>query len=221
LFTTAERKTDVTIGLIHLFKPRVSTETEFEGYFDMFEEYQRQDNGLMPYNDIVDIVNRYIGAVKMFNEVIEASDKMNKLIKSKPETVIGCPLFAFYEIEYENIICIKAFNPCFELYTFINIHERIPILSNTSDIIHKKFNKIFKSLDYSFKLLCKKVRTNNFNYLQMNNKLPRHILKIIQYYTYNYNMYISVFNGYSIISIDEDDLEDIIIIDSVDRNSIE
>ncbi|HZK93134.1 MAG TPA: DUF4942 domain-containing protein [Prolixibacteraceae bacterium] len=80
VFTTAERKTDVTIGLVHLFKPRVSTETEFEGYFDMFEEYQRQENGLMPYNDIVDIVNRYIGAIKMFNEVIAASDKMNKVI---------------------------------------------------------------------------------------------------------------------------------------------
>lgn len=80
VFSTSERKTDVQIGLIHLFKPRVSAETEFEGYFNMSEEDERQENSLMPYDEIRNIVNRYVGAVKMFDSVIEASDKMNKLI---------------------------------------------------------------------------------------------------------------------------------------------
>ncbi len=80
VFSTAERKTNVSIGLIRLFKPRVSAETEFDGYFDMIEEYEQQYEGLMPFNDVRNIVNRYVGAVKMFNEVIDASSKMNSLI---------------------------------------------------------------------------------------------------------------------------------------------
>ena len=79
-FSSSERKTNVSIGLVHLFKPRVSTETVFEGYFDMNEENERQENSIMPYNEIRNIVNRYVGAVKMFDEVIESSNKMNTLI---------------------------------------------------------------------------------------------------------------------------------------------
>ena len=80
-FATAERKTGTTIGMVHLFKPRVTPETEFEGYFDLNEEDEDQENGIMVYSEIRNIVNRYVGAVKMFNDVINASTTMNELIK--------------------------------------------------------------------------------------------------------------------------------------------
>ena len=35
----------------------------------------------MGYNDIRNIVNRYVGAVKMFDEVMEANTQINDLIK--------------------------------------------------------------------------------------------------------------------------------------------
>lgn len=79
-FSDAERETDVEIGLIKLFKPRTSEDTEFNGYFDLSEGYEREENGVMRFDEIKSIVNRYVAAVKMFNEVVESSKKMNDLI---------------------------------------------------------------------------------------------------------------------------------------------
>ena len=80
-FEDAERKTNVEVALIKLFKPKGDDDTEFDGYFDMSEdeEFQPEDGGVMAHNDIREIVNRYVGAVKMFNEVHEASERINAL----------------------------------------------------------------------------------------------------------------------------------------------
>jgi hypothetical protein len=80
VFTIAERKTEVSVGLVHLYKPRTAPETEFDGYFDFTEEEERQQNGLMPYNEIRNIVNRYVGAVKLYDQVLENAVAMQSLI---------------------------------------------------------------------------------------------------------------------------------------------
>lgn len=79
-FSDAERKTGVNIGLIKLFKPKGEGENEFDGYFDMFEDHEQQEDGVMGYNEIRSLVNRYTGAVRMFNEVIAMNEKMTELI---------------------------------------------------------------------------------------------------------------------------------------------
>ena len=79
-FTDSERKTDVEVSLIRLFKPRSDSDAEFEGYFDLTEEHEHQENGLMQHSEIREIVSRYVGAVKMFNEVNDISCKINSLI---------------------------------------------------------------------------------------------------------------------------------------------
>jgi len=79
-FSDSERKTDVEIGLVRLFKPRVSKETEFDGYFDLSEEYESQDNGIVRYDELRDTVNRYVGAVKMFDSVESISKEISSLI---------------------------------------------------------------------------------------------------------------------------------------------
>lgn len=81
VFSTSERKTGVEIGLIKLYKPKGSGDDEFDGYFDLSEEYEQQENGLMGYNEVREIVNRYVGAVKMFDEVMEKNKQINDLIK--------------------------------------------------------------------------------------------------------------------------------------------
>jgi predicted RNA methylase len=81
VFSTAERKTNVEIGLVKLFKPKTG-DSEFAGYlFDMDEDAESQVNGIMRFDEIRNIVNRYIGAVKMFNEVDAMERQMNQLIK--------------------------------------------------------------------------------------------------------------------------------------------
>lgn len=79
-FSEAERETDVTIAIVKLFKPKTDSDDEFKGYFDLTEEYEHQENGLMQHSELKEIVSRYVGAVKMFNEVNEASGKINSLI---------------------------------------------------------------------------------------------------------------------------------------------
>lgn len=78
-FSNAERKTDVEVGLIHLFKPKAG-DNEFDGYFDLGEEYQQQENGIMAHNEVLELVNRYVGAVKYFDEVVDMQERMNQLI---------------------------------------------------------------------------------------------------------------------------------------------
>lgn len=78
VFNQAERTTNVSIGLVKLFKPKSDT-NEFDGFFDTEDVEESQSNGLIQHNIIREIVNRYVGAVKMFDEVQELSGKINGL----------------------------------------------------------------------------------------------------------------------------------------------
>lgn len=81
-FSGADRKTDVEISIINLFKPRTSEDTEFEGYFDMNDSDEEDgENGVMQFNEIRNIVNRYVGAVKVFNKVMDTNSEISNLIK--------------------------------------------------------------------------------------------------------------------------------------------
>ncbi len=80
VFSQSERETDVSISMIHLFKPRTG-DNEFDGYFDLEDDPEKEGNGIMAYDVLRDCVNRYVGAVKMFDEVVGASQRMNVLIK--------------------------------------------------------------------------------------------------------------------------------------------
>lgn len=79
-FKTAERQTEVEIGLIRLFKPNNNSETEFQGFFlDEEEEPESQVEGLQTYDAIRDLVNRYVQAVKVFDRQLETAYEMNSL----------------------------------------------------------------------------------------------------------------------------------------------
>lgn len=79
VFSDADRSTKIDIGLIRLFKPK-GEEYEFDGYFDMEEEEDIQENGLMKRNEIREVVDRYVGAVKMFDRVMEVNNSLNSVI---------------------------------------------------------------------------------------------------------------------------------------------
>lgn len=77
-FSDAQRKTGVEIGLIHLTKP--GTSYDYAEYFtDEDDEPERQENGLMSYNAIREVVQRYVNAVRLYDEVLENAVKMNTL----------------------------------------------------------------------------------------------------------------------------------------------
>ena len=79
-FKNADRTTDCDIACIHLWKPKTG-DSEFDNYFfdDISFEENNTVSGIMPYNAIRDIVNRYVEAVKRYDVVMEASKGINEL----------------------------------------------------------------------------------------------------------------------------------------------
>ncbi len=82
-FTTAERKTHVEVSMVYLFKPITDEEDLFDFYFDMDSQHEPNSDieGIMPHNNVREIVNRYVGAIKYFDEVNTAQKRMNALIE--------------------------------------------------------------------------------------------------------------------------------------------
>lgn len=81
-FSTAERKTNVKVSLLRLKKPGTNYNSEFEGFFMEEDPEEIGENGLMPYNFVRDLVNRYVAAVKIFDEQLVSAVKMNNLTSS-------------------------------------------------------------------------------------------------------------------------------------------
>lgn len=80
-FSQSERKTNVEISLIRLFKPVLSEEKNWDGFFMDEDEESVAGIGIMAYNEVRSIVNRYVAAVKLFDQYSEVSDQMNFLLK--------------------------------------------------------------------------------------------------------------------------------------------
>lgn len=81
-FKQSERTTNVSISFIHLSKQQDTNEdNEFDGYFDMDDTQADQEDGIVKYNYVRDIVGRYVQAVSLFNETMEANNKINEITK--------------------------------------------------------------------------------------------------------------------------------------------
>ena len=83
VFSKSERTTDVNVSLVKLYKPGTG-ENEFEGFFtdDVdLDELNPGVEGLMPYNAVRDIVNRYVMAVSKFDAAMAAANEINDLTK--------------------------------------------------------------------------------------------------------------------------------------------
>lgn len=77
-FATSERKTDVHVALLRLDKPG-QTNSEFEGFFLEDEQEEKTGAGLMPYNEIRDIVNRYVESMKIFDEQLATAVRLSEM----------------------------------------------------------------------------------------------------------------------------------------------
>lgn len=83
VFDTAERKTNVDVSLIKLYKEG-EAEDEFAGYIFSDEEdslNKNETDGIVQYNIVRDMVNRYTSAVKLFDETMEAANKINDVAR--------------------------------------------------------------------------------------------------------------------------------------------
>lgn len=81
-FNQSERRTYVEIALVRLTKPGESYSSEFQGFFLEEDPEEEQSNGLMSYNVVRDLVNRYVAAVKLYDEQLKVGEKMHNLLHS-------------------------------------------------------------------------------------------------------------------------------------------
>lgn len=79
VFSDSERKTNVEVGLIKLFKP-ASSQSGFEGFFMDDEHEVNTEHGLIQPNAIRDLVERYVDAVKKYEEFEVIQDEMNSIL---------------------------------------------------------------------------------------------------------------------------------------------
>ncbi len=79
IFSSAERQTSVKTSLIKIQKPG-GYDKEFEGFFMEEDPEERQVNGLMSYNAVRDLVSRYVGAIKIFDQQLESAEKLNSIM---------------------------------------------------------------------------------------------------------------------------------------------
>ncbi len=76
-FEDSERSTRVRVAMVYLEKPG-SYEQEFDGFFEE-EQKEQQANGIMKYNDIRDLVNRYKRAVILNDLQLEQAIEQQNL----------------------------------------------------------------------------------------------------------------------------------------------
>jgi len=79
-FSDSERGTGVSIGLIKIQKPLIESETDYSGFFLDEELEEKGEIGLMSYNVVRDLVNRYVGALKIFDKQLESAVQLNYLL---------------------------------------------------------------------------------------------------------------------------------------------
>lgn len=81
-FSTAERPTNVSVGLVRLTKPRQKGNEgdEFDGFFLAPDDIEAQGEGLIPYRRSRDIVNRYVEACRLFDQQVEIGTQMHNVL---------------------------------------------------------------------------------------------------------------------------------------------
>lgn len=100
-FTEAERTTYVSISCLWLYKPKTG-EHEFDDYFSLDEEVEAQADGLIQHNYVREIVNRYTGAIKMFDQVMPLARQINELTHPISECGIKFGAFRIGKTAYDD-----------------------------------------------------------------------------------------------------------------------
>lgn len=80
-FSTAERPTRVSVGLVRLTKPGSRPGgDEFEGFFLGPDDIEAQGEGIIPYRRSRDIVNRYVEACRLFDQQVAVGVQMRTVL---------------------------------------------------------------------------------------------------------------------------------------------
>lgn len=139
-FSTAERKTGIDVGLIRLFKPVDSSDFEFEGFFMDEDEEELQGEGIMQFNEVRALVNRYVYTMKIFDSLKEQVDLMNS-------TIAGIGMSSIkMEIGYNESITTKAeFSKLIQKRSWNHIFNKMNMRKYVTSGVMKDINKFVET----------------------------------------------------------------------------
>ena len=80
VFADADRRTEVKVALIRLRKPGASGQDDYDGFFITDNSEEHQEIGLMPYNAIRDVVNRYVEACRIYDKQLDAGIDLRRIL---------------------------------------------------------------------------------------------------------------------------------------------
>lgn len=119
-FSTAERTTNVEVGLVRLFKPVISEDFNWDGFF-YENEHEGNTDGLMTYNEVRAIVNSYVAAVKCFDKVKEVGQELSRLTgETAFQIIVGQEKYITTKEQFAREFQIKQWK---RVFTKLNIEK--------------------------------------------------------------------------------------------------
>lgn len=140
-FSDAERKTNVEVGLIKLYKPIYSEKIDYSGFFlDDDDEEQRDVNGLIPFNEVRRVVNSYVGAMKVFDKVYEQMESLNYTCSA-----IGVEKMNISFSQKENIYTKEEFSIALQKKSWNYIIDKMDLKKYSTEGMINKINKMVET----------------------------------------------------------------------------
>lgn len=139
-FANAERSTGVNVALVRMTKPGGDQRNEFQGFFMDGDPEQEQVNGLMSYNMIRDIVNRYTKAIEIYDEQLTTAVKLKQITGSFFSGEIG------FQVTQEGIATNRAeFKKDLQKSAWKYIFDKMDMKKHTTQGLKEKINKFVET----------------------------------------------------------------------------
>lgn len=103
VFSSAERKTGVNVGMVRLFKPMISDNGMFDDFYFTNDDVA-EDNAMVSYNEMRAIVNTYTAAVRCFEKV----EEVGALLKSYTNVSIIGNDDKVHRLEFGRVLSFTA-----------------------------------------------------------------------------------------------------------------
>ena len=160
----AERRTRCYVSMVKLYK-HGEGDNEFAGYFfsqfdeDMANANQRE--GIMPYNFIRELVNRYVSAVKMFDDVMEATKRINEAatyveyvddVKSTGEPYKRKVEYGYLPVQFKAVtsddrattVSHSGYRKALQKYYWRIIFDKLNMQKYATSKLHEQINKFIE-----------------------------------------------------------------------------
>ena len=152
VFKDADRSTRVSIGLVRITKPKTdASDDEFSGFFLGEDEEEPQENGIISYNAVRDLVNRYVKACTIYSELVGVKARLHAVTGSFFDGEVGVKSAMTYD-EYKKALQKAGWAFIFDKmglqeYTTKGVREDINKFVETQVSIPFTMRNIYHMLD--------------------------------------------------------------------------